>query len=79
MKPYDKDYTDKLRDIANGLFLSGYVLLMFDQVLLGASLYLLGEFFLTPHSLRARSWTTIAASIIFGVASLYKIILILFI
>ena len=79
MKPYDKDYTDKLRDIANGLFLSGYVLLMFDQVLLGPSLYLLGEFFLTPHSLRARSWTTIVASIIFGVASLYKIILILFV
>jgi len=79
MKPYDKDYTDRLRDIANGLFLSGYVLLMLDQVLLGASLYLLGEFFLTPHSLRARSWTTIVASIIFGIASLYKIILILFI
>lgn len=78
MKPYHKDYTDNLRDIANVLFLSGYVLLMFDKVFVGATLYLIGEFFLTPHSVRARSWTTIGASLVFGLASLYKIVTVLF-
>jgi hypothetical protein len=78
MKPYEKDWSDRARDVANGLFLSGYVLLMGDIGLFGAGLYLLGEVFLMPHSIKCRSWSTVAASCIFGIASIYKIVKILF-
>ena len=78
MKPYEKDYTDRSRDIANGLFLSGYILLMGDIGLFGAGLYLLGECFLTPHTIRTRSWSTLFASVVFAIASIYKIVKTLF-
>jgi len=77
-KKYEKDWTDTSRDLANVLFLTGYVLLMADFVFIGALLYLIAEFFLTPHSIKSRSWSTIGASAIFAIASLYKIIKILF-
>lgn len=51
---------------------------MGDIGLWGALLYLLGECFLMPHSIRCRSWSTVAASCIFGIASVYKIVKILF-
>ena len=78
MKPYTKDWTDRTRDIANGLFLAGYVLLMGDIGLFGAGLYLLGEVFLMPHTIRTRSWSTLGASVIFSIASIYKIVKVLF-
>ena len=78
MKEYKQDWTDRSRDVANGLFLAGYVLLMGDIGLWGAGIYLLGEVFLMPHSIRARSWSTMFASFVFTVASIYKIVKILF-
>lgn len=78
MKPYEKDWSDRARDIANGLFLSGYILLMGDVALWGAFLYLLAECFLLPHSIRCRSWSTVSVSIVFVAASLFKIAKVLF-
>lgn len=75
---YEKDWTDLSRDAANVLFVVGYVLLMLDCTFTGALLYLIAEFFLTPHSLKSRSWTTIFASGIFATASIYKIAKVLF-
>jgi hypothetical protein len=77
-KKYEKDWTDASRDAANVLFLTGYILLMLDFTFTGALLYLIAEFFLTPHSIKSRSWSTIAASGVFAGASVYKIIKVLF-
>ena len=74
MKSYEKDWSDLSRDLANAFFLIGYMLLMLDRTVWGASVYLVAECFLMPHSIRCRSWSTIIVSLIFTVASICKVV-----
>ena len=73
MKPYQQDWSDRSRDLANLFFLTGYLLLMLDHTVWGACVYLVAECFLMPHSWRCRSWSTIAVSLVFSVASLARV------
>ena len=73
MKPYEQDWSDRSRDLANLFFLIGYLTLMLDHTRVGASIYLVAECFLMPHSIRCRSWSTVAVSLVFAVASVMRL------
>lgn len=74
VKPYEQDWSDRSRDLANLFFLVGYIILMLDQTKTGASVYLIAECFLMPHSIRCRSWSTVVVSLIFSIASILKLV-----
>jgi hypothetical protein len=69
LKPYEADWSDRLRDLANLCFLTGYLLLLIQHTVLGAGVYLVGEFLLAPHCIKCRSWSTLATSSIFAIVS----------
>ena len=74
VKPYEQDWSDRSRDLANLFFLTGYLTLMLDHTRVGASIYLVAECLLMPHSIKCRSWSTVAVSLVFTVASLAKVL-----
>ena len=74
MKPYEQDWSDRSRDLANLFFLVGYLTLMLDHTKAGAGVYLVAECFLVPHSIRCRSWSTIAVSLVFAAASVVRLL-----
>ena len=74
MKPYEQDWSDRSRDLANLFFLIGYVALMLDRTRVGASIYLIAECFLMPHSIRCRSWSTVVVSLVFAFASILRLV-----
>lgn len=74
MKPYEQDWSDRFRDLANLFFLTGYIVLMLDHTKMGAAVYLIAECFLVPHSLKCRSWTTLGVSLIFAGASVARLL-----
>ena len=74
MKAYEQDWSDRSRDLANLFFLIGYLTLMLDHPRVGASIYLIAECFLMPHSWRCRSWSTIGVSLVFAAASVARLL-----
>ena len=74
VKPYEQDWSDRSRDLANLFFLVGYLTLMLDHTKAGAGVYLVAECFLVPHSIRCRSWSTIAVSLVFAAASVVRLL-----
>ena len=74
MKPYEQDWSDRSRDLANLFFLCGYMVLMCDHTKAGAAVYLVAECFLVPHSIKCRSWTTLAVSLVFAAASIARLV-----
>ena len=74
MKPYEQDWSDRSRDLANLFFLIGYLTLMLDHTKAGAGVYLVAECFLMPHSIRCRSWSTVVVSLVFTAASLARLL-----
>jgi hypothetical protein len=74
LKPYNADWSDRSRDLANICFLTGYLLLLMQQTVLGAGVYLLGEVFLVPHCIKCQSWSTLVTSSIFAFFSAVTIL-----
>ena len=74
MKPYEQDWSDRSRDLANLFFLIGYLTLMLNHTKAGAGVYLVAECFLMPHSIRCRSWSTVAVSLVFTAASVARLL-----
>jgi len=74
VKPYEQDWSDRSRDLANLFFLIGYLTLMLDHTRAGAGVYLVAECFLMPHSIRCRSWSTVAVSLVFTAASVARLL-----
>lgn len=73
-EPYRADWSDKCRDLANICFLTGYLMLLTQHTVLGASVYLMGEVLLAPHCIKCRSWSTLFVSSLFAAGSIVTVV-----
>jgi len=73
-KTYKQTWHDRVRDFANICFMASYLLLLYGIVLPGATIAIIGELGLIPHSMKIKSYTTLAMASFFIIASFVRIL-----